>query len=152
MSSNTGHGKNQETVKACWPATVVWQVKMCLSERPFSRLFLCQLTDLPLLAKSIWRVQLFSSSQMQRYLHLYLKAGKQKTLFQVSKRSCWSANIFNNNDNQPQKEELFFIAQCVTLFEITTGGATNPDPLASERPHQSPQSLFWRQARLSLSL
>jgi len=91
---------------------------------------------------------------MQRYLHLYLKAGKQKTLFQVNKRSCWShlANIFNNNDNQPQKEELFFIAQCVTLFEITTGGATNTDPLASERPHQSPQSLFWRQARLSLSL
>ncbi len=32
--------------------------------------------------------------------------------------------------DQLQKEERFFIAQCVTVFEVTTGGATKTDPLA----------------------
>lgn len=171
------HGKNQGTVKACWPAAIVWQVKMSERETIFQTIPLP--ADRPAIISKVYLkcdgflvghfanalVQLFSSSQMQplwyddnSIINVYIFISNQanrKHFFRSTNGAVGHclhpANNFNNNDNQPQKEELFFIVQCVTLFEITTGGATNTDPLASERPHQSPQSLFWKQARLSHS-
>lgn len=95
------HGKNQGTVKACMTSENMSGNMPLPADRPaiISKVYL-KFDGFPVGHFANALVQLFSSSQMQplwyddnSIIHFCIfisKSGKQKTLFQVNKRSCWS--------------------------------------------------------------